>query len=87
MKTITMLETSWCPYCKVARNLIQELKSEYPEYESIAVDYVDEEEFPEISSQYNYYYVPTIYHEKNKLHEGIPTKEIYQTIFQDLMNS
>lgn len=87
MKTITMFETSWCPYCKQARALIDELKSEYPEYRNVQVNIVDEEEHPEISKQYEYYYVPTIYLDKEKLHEGVPTKEIYKDLFDKTVNS
>jgi thioredoxin 1 len=87
MKTITLFETSWCPYCKLARKLIDDLKLENPDYQNIPVDFIDEELHPEISMQYDYYYVPTLYINKNKLHEGIPTKEIIKNIFDSAINS
>lgn len=85
MKTITMFETSWCPYCKTAHELIQELKKEYIEFQDIQVDFIDEEKHPEISRQYEYYYVPTIYYGKDKMHEGVPTKEIYKDILNKII--
>lgn len=87
MKTITIFETSWCPYCKLARKLIDELKSENKNYETVFVDFIDEELHPEISKQYDYYYVPTLYVENKKLHEGIPTKEIIKNIFDYTIHS
>lgn len=87
MKTITLFETSWCPYCKLARKLIDELSSENPDYQNITVDFIDEELHPEVSKQYDYYYVPTLYIDKNKLHEGVPTKEIIKSIFDTAISS
>ncbi len=86
MKTITILETSWCPYCKLARKLVEELKSENRNYQALTVDFIDEELHPDISKQYDYYYVPTLYVGDKKLHEGIPTKDIIKNAFDYTIN-
>lgn len=81
MKSITMFETSWCPYCKQARRYMKELFEENPEYNNLDIKIIDEEIHPEISKQYNYYYVPTYYLEEAKELEGVPTKDIIRGIF------
>lgn len=82
MKSITMFETSWCPYCKQAHTLMKELIQENPKYKDLDINVIDEELHPKISSQYNYYYVPTFYIEKEKAHEGVPSKDIIREIFE-----
>ena len=75
MKPVMMFVTSWCPYCKSAVHMIHELRSAHPEYQDIAIDILDEEECPEFSDRFDYYYVPTLYVGGKKMHEGIPTLE------------
>lgn len=81
MQSITVFETSWCPYCKRAREYMDELLKEYPKYANINLNLVDEEVERELANQYDYYYVPTFYLGDDKQYEGVVTKEIIQTIF------
>jgi thioredoxin 1 len=81
MKQITMFVTSWCPYCRKARNLMEELYMEHPEYKNLELKIIDEEMQPEIAKQYNYYYVPTYYVDSDKIHEGVPSKESIKNVF------
>ena len=82
MKPIIMFITDWCPHCKRAANWMIELKNENPKYSELDIQVVDEERNPEFSKQYDYYYVPTYYLDGVKLHEGVPSKEIIQDIFE-----
>jgi thioredoxin 1 len=82
MQSITMFETSWCPYCKSARNYIDELFDENSKYRDLNLTLIDEELDSELANQYDYYYVPTIYLGNEKQHEGVVTKEIIETIFK-----
>ncbi len=82
MKQITMFVTSWCPYCRKARNLMEELYKENPAYKNLNLKIIDEEMNPDIAKQYNYYYVPTYYVDSDKIHEGVPTKEAIKTVFE-----
>ncbi|SQC97460.1 Uncharacterised protein [Fusobacterium necrophorum subsp. necrophorum] len=43
MKKLYMFVTSWCPHCKNAKKWIQEWKTEYPEYEKVNLEIIDEE--------------------------------------------
>jgi len=82
MKPVIMFITSWCPYCKKASAMIEDLKSTHPEFANIEVQVIDEELKPEIAKQYDYYYVPTFYVDGVKLHEGVPSKDIIQKVFE-----
>lgn len=83
MKTVIMFITSWCPYCKQAFSFMEEVKKENPKYEDIEVKIVDEEREPDISKQYDYYYVPTYYVDGVKIHEGVPSKDIVRKVFEE----
>lgn len=81
MKSITMFVTSWCPYCKLAHRLMDELKQLNPNYKELNIKIIDEEKQPELAKQYDYYYVPTYFIDDNKVHEGVPNIEIIKGIF------
>lgn len=81
MKKVTMFITSWCPYCRQAMTFIDKLKQENPEFQKLEIEIIDEELHPEISKNFDYYYVPTFYIETDKAHEGVPTLEIVRKVF------
>ena len=83
MKPVLMFITSWCPYCKKAYVMIDDLKKTNPEYANIEVTVIDEELQPEIAKKYDYYYVPTFYVDGVKLHEGVPSKDIIRKVFDE----
>lgn len=83
MKPVLMFITSWCPYCKRAYSMINDLKNTHPEFENIEVTIIDEERQPEIAKLYDYYYVPTFYVDGVKLYEGVPSKAIIKKVFED----
>jgi len=69
-----------CPFCKRALKYIDELKEEHPEFKSIELDIIDEQEQKALADSYDYYYVPTFYLGGKKLHEG----GIYKNEVEDL---
>ena len=71
-KELTIFYMNGCPYCKNARKALDELLLENPDYASVPVRWVNENESPEIVSQYSYYYVPTIFCDKEKVYEAHP---------------
>ena len=72
MKEVMMFYIDGCPYCANAKRAIEELKAERPEFASIGVRMVNENEHPEISSKYDYYYVPTFIVDDRKVYEAHP---------------
>lgn len=82
MKPVIMFVTEWCPYCKKALTWMKDIKNQNPEYADIEIKIIDEELQPDIAKQYTYYYVPTYYVDGVKVHEGVPSKDIVNGIFE-----
>jgi glutaredoxin len=74
-----------CPFCKRALQYITELKKENPEFKNIKLDIIDEEERKELADSYDYYYVPTFYMGKEKLHEGAIYKKEVSALLQRVL--
>ncbi|MEG1557202.1 MAG: thioredoxin family protein [Oscillospiraceae bacterium] len=75
MRKLTMFMQKTCPYCKQAMQWQKELMDENERYRNIEIDIIDEREQPELAESYDYYYVPTYFASKEKLHEGAASKE------------
>lgn len=82
MKPIVMILLENCPHCRNARRWMAELKEEYPQYQTLQIEMIDEQLHPEVIKTYSYYYVPTYYVDGVKAHEGVPTKEIVREVFE-----
>jgi glutaredoxin len=63
-----------CPYCIQADTWLTELRTENHDYASVEFEIIDESEQPVLADSYDYYFVPTFFLEREKLHEGIATK-------------
>ncbi|MBQ3403495.1 MAG: thioredoxin family protein [Synergistaceae bacterium] len=61
-----------CPYCRQARKALSELEASKPEYSSVNFEWVEENQHPEISAQYDYYHVPAMFVEGLKVYEAHP---------------
>ena len=59
-----------CPYCRQAMKALQELVSENEKYAAVSVEWVEENEHPEISAKYDYYHVPTMFVNDVKVYEA-----------------
>ena len=75
MKEITYFYLTGCPYCRMADEMIAELVKETPEFADITINKIEERENAELADSYDYYYVPCLWIGKEKLQEGVPTKE------------
>jgi glutaredoxin len=81
MSTVNMFVTSWCPYCRKAYAMMEDLRKEDPKYRNVVVNIIDEEKDPDTAKKYDYYYVPTYFVNGEKVHEGVPTREIVRSVF------
>ncbi|WP_301861171.1 glutaredoxin [uncultured Megasphaera sp.] len=72
MKEITAFYLNGCPYCKGAREAVQELIAENPAYGTVPVMWYEESEQPEAVQGHSYYYVPSLFIGKEKLYEAQP---------------
>jgi len=75
MKEITYFYLEGCPYCQQADKLINELIAENPEFSDIRFNKIEESLNRELADSYDYFFVPCLWFGKEKLFEGIPTKE------------
>jgi len=82
---LTLFVLNHCPFCKRALQYISELKEEHPEFKDIELDIIEENEQKELADSYDYYYVPTFYLGKEKLHEGAIYKEEVEKLFASLL--
>ena len=72
MKKITEFYLTGSPYCVKAVRALTELIADHPEYGQIESEKIEEEMHPELSKQYDYWYVPTFFIGKDKLYEAKP---------------
>ena len=72
MKTLTMIEMAGCPYCANAHRAMEALRTEG--YEGVQVDFIDENKEPAKTQPFagQYYYVPSIFMDGEKLYEAQP---------------
>lgn len=73
-----------CPHCANLEYWIKELYKEDSSYQDIEIEYIDEKESADIANQYDYYYVPSIFMDEKKVHEGVASKEIIESIFKQV---
>ena len=66
MKKILAFEYAGCPYCAQGKNLI----SENPEYGKVEVEWIEENEHPEIIANYDYYATPSMFIDGEKKYEA-----------------
>ena len=70
MKKITLIKMEGCPYCAAAFKAIDELKQNYP---PLDLEVIDENTQPKLAGKFtDYYYVPTMYVDGNKIYEAHP---------------
>lgn len=84
MKKVYMMITSWCPHCRKAKGWLEELRKDNGEYAKVDIEVIDEEKEPDKIKEhgFEYYYVPTFYVEKEKVFEGVPSKELVENVLK-----
>lgn len=85
MQTVRFFYFESCPHCHNAQNMMNSLFEEHPEYKQVELIKIDEKLHPEVAECYDYYYVPTFFVGDKKLHEGVPTREAVQKVFEEAL--
>ena len=70
MKKITMFHIEDCKYCDFARKAIEELRAENPAYNDVEIEMINENEHPEIIENYDYWSVPSLFIDNEKIFEA-----------------
>ena len=83
MKKLTMIEMEGCPYCANAHRAMEALRAEG--YEAVQVDFIDENKEPAKTQPFagQYYYVPSIFMDGEKLYEAQPGQN-YDKIYVEV---
>lgn len=87
MKPLTMFILKDCPYCRQALLWMQELRQEDARLAEVPVEVVDEAVHPDLADAYPYYYVPSFFLGREKLFEGVPTKETVRAALEAAMRA
>ena len=70
MKKVTCFYIETCPYCKQAKKALAELIDQNPAYGNVEIDWIEENEHPDIADQYDYYACPSMFIGREKLYES-----------------
>ena len=79
MKQLEIFYLSRCPYCRNAMKAIEELKEEKPAYSELGIRWIEESEEPSLADSRDYYNVPAVFFNGEKLYEAKPFHD-YETI-------
>ena len=79
MKELELFYLSSCPYCINARKAIDELLKENPAFGELAIQWIEESQEPALAGSRDYYYVPALFYQGEKLYEAKPSHG-YETI-------
>ena len=71
MKKIEIFYLKDCPHCKRLFSFLEELKEDNSSITSLDIHTIDEEVEEKYAAEHDYYYVPTIYIDGVKKHEGV----------------
>ena len=77
-----MFMTSWCPYCKKATAMIEELRGENDSFKNLEIVMIDEDKERKYADAFDYYRVPTFYVDGVKIHEGAANMANIRNVFE-----
>lgn len=83
MKELELFYLHSCPYCIHARQAIDALVKETPAFGEIAIRWIEESREPALAGSRDYYYVPTLYFQGEKLYEASPAHD-YEAIKENI---
>lgn len=73
-----------CPYCRQADNWLMELRAENPAFAAVEIETIDEGKQRSLAADYPYYYVPSFFLGREKLHEGAATKAKIKAVLESV---
>lgn len=65
---------------------LRSLKEEHSAFQKLEIEMIDENKEKERANQYDYYYVPTLYFDEVKVHEGILNRAKLETLLQEALH-
>ncbi|MEG1480454.1 MAG: thioredoxin family protein [Kiritimatiellia bacterium] len=86
MKDVLMMIMTGCPHCHHAKEIMDELCMQHPEFRSVKIKIVDETREPEFAAKLDYYYVPTFFVNGEKIHEGVPSEDAIMQVYRKALD-
>ncbi len=84
-KHVKMMILDTCSHCKHAFELMDRLRKQYPEFNQVEIEVIEENREPEKTKGYDYWYVPTYFVDDIKIHEGVPTLAAVEAVFREAL--
>ena len=72
MREIEIFYLTGCPYCNNARKAVAELMADDPAYRALSLRWIEENEEQDLANSRDYYRVPSLFHNGDKLYECSP---------------
>ncbi|MBE6886837.1 MAG: thioredoxin family protein [Ruminococcaceae bacterium] len=82
MKKIEYFYLEHCPHCKNADRMIKELIEKRPEFADIEIAKIEERKSPLYAEKFDYFYVPSMFVDGVKCHEGVPSLEKIEAVLE-----
>lgn len=73
-KKLNIFVMQGCPYCRNASRAVEELQED-SRYAQVELRWIDENKEPAVAEQFDYYYVPTVFLDGEKLYECSPSHD------------
>ncbi|MCD7893480.1 MAG: thioredoxin family protein [Erysipelotrichaceae bacterium] len=70
MKKVLCFYLENCPYCLQAQKAMDDLMNENPQYKDISVEWIEENDNPDIIDDYDYYATPSMFVDEEKIYEA-----------------
>lgn len=81
MKKLILYMKADCPYCRNALRWMDGLLEAEPVYRNVPLEIIDEDLYPDVAAQADYYYVPCFFVDGVKEHEGAATEKTVRRVF------
>ena len=83
MKNIKLFILKSCPFCIQALDWQDKILKENPQYQNVPIEIIDESVEYELAESYDYYYVPSYFIDEVKVYEGVCTRQIIESVFEE----
>ncbi|MCR5664952.1 MAG: thioredoxin family protein [Oscillospiraceae bacterium] len=87
MRSLLIFYLEDCGYCRKAKKAMAELLEEEPRFRAVAQKWIEESLEPELADRYDYYAVPSVFADGEKLfeaHIGMSAEDIKRELRQAL---
>ena len=74
-KELTVFYLEGCPYCKNAKRAVEAIGREDKALGDVPIRWIEESREPKLAEQFDYYHVPSVFLDGEKLYECSPADD------------